>query len=786
MTLSEFLDTVITASKDGYLNLLLRPVGGGRGSEYEQWFKWPDERTAAIEFITNFKGDCYFSPYLFQVPKSLKVNAIQGRTIAADLDEAKIDRLTITPTVIVKTSKARHQAYWVMETESKVHEQLSKNLTYSIPKCDPSGWCIGHRFRLPDTLNYKYDPPQATSIVFESGKAYKEDIFTLVPEVSKGDELDLDWLGKPFTAPDIGPLELLETVRSAIPLKVYLGYKSVAADRSEALWALMCALFRAGLTREQVYWLAYNSPNNKFSGQRYNGDRDLAKDVLRAEIAVTDKAATVRDQMEELRHMGGLASDRKQLMANLAISDMSTKGRFIHTREEELWYVVHSQGRPIVINRSSGYLDTLLTINYGLNASEMEHRYVVSALDAHARSITPDVERGVLSYYSSASNTLLLHCGGSNILRITQSTIERVPNGSIDVMFPWLTNADPFMPVEGLDRHWSDILFNGALDTIVDTEKRHAKALLTCWFLFMLMRHAVPTKPLVAFFGQPGAGKSTLFKRIYRLLYGTTKALGAVTTPDNFDHAVANDPFLVLDNVDTWEKWLPDRLALCAGNSEIVARKLYTDNDTITLKRQAVIGLTAHNPKFSREDIVDRLLIFTFERLSHFKPESEILDTITRNRAQLWGSIVSDLQLVLAQDWPHESDLPQFRIEDFSRLGFRIAKALHIEDDFVASLTKVRNDQRQFNLGEDDILVNAIVNMIANPRYTASYEPPAVLWNRLSSLSTDPRAFEHQYKNSNLLGKKLWAMQDTLQVAFTVDYEQDRNGVRRWRFLKHD
>jgi hypothetical protein len=986
--------------------------------------------------------------------RSLKTNVIQGRTIVADLDEANIDKLVITPTIIVKTSKGHHQAYWVMETESSVHEQLSKNLTYSIPKCDPSGWCLGHRFRLPSTLNYKYDPAQKVEIVFESNKHYKEDMFALIPEVVAANEIDLDWLKSPIILPNTGPLELLETVRSAIPIRVYLGYKVVADDRSVALWALMCSLFRAGLSREQVYLLAYNSPNNKFSGQRYNGDRDLAKDVLRAEQSVQDKQSTIRDQMEALRHIGGIASDRKQLMANLAVSDMSTHGRFIHTTDEDLWYVVHAQGRPIAVNRSSGYLDTLLTVNYGLNSSEMEARYVVSALDAHTRSVPANVERGVLSHYRSSDNTILLHCGASNILRISGSNVERIPNGSIDIMFPWVANADPFMPVAGLGAHWSDVLFDGALDTVVDTERKNAKALLTCWFVFLLLRNAVTTKPILALFGQPGclstetivelrrgkqsfnsitlakayygfnkswdksiptrlrslkdgiiqwrnvkriiasgrkltytitienkipfratadhrfltpngykqlselkagdsvvikegtishlakpeyyrrrvtaryhpyateemvgiygpyyyiryyravldaalnnltvkqflfivnhdiktaatlqytnkdahiyhkdgnsendtkenlkamsklehdtlhgkanlvnlgaysglyatsttkvvsiieyglehtydiemedtnapnflindvivhnSGKSTLFKRIYRLLYGATKSLNSVSTPDDFDHAVSQEPLVVLDNVDTWEKWLPDRLALSAASSEMVRRKLYTDSDTITLKRQALLGITAHNPKFGREDVVDRLLILMFERLPYFKPEGEILDGISKLRPQLWGSIVTDLQLVLQQPWPQDSDIPQFRIEDFSRLGYRIAKALHIEDDFCASLTKVRNDQRQFNLGEDDILVNALSAMLAYSKYIPQFEPSAILWSRLQNLSTDTRTFERMYKNSNFLGKKLWAMQDTLLAMFNVDYETDRNGVRKWRFMKQN
>jgi hypothetical protein len=159
------------------------------------------------------------------------------------------------------------------------------------------------------------------------------------------------------------------------------------------------------------------------------------------------------------------------------------------------------------------------------------------------------------------------------------------------------------------------------------------------------------------------------------LLYGAYKGIGSATGEESFDFATAYDPLYVLDNVDTWEGWLPDRLALAAGISDVTSRKKYTDGEPYTLRRQAVLGITAHNPKFGREDVADRFLMLAYKRLDHFASESEIISSVLAKRSQLWGAIVNDVQKVLNTPIPAEN-LPQFRIEDFAKYGLWIARGL--------------------------------------------------------------------------------------------------------------
>lgn len=795
MELQEFLDTVIT-TPEGWFCLAIGKSGGVNW--FETWYRWPAQRAEIVAAVAEKRGEhnVYFSAHLFSVASSQKVNVLPSRTIQADLDNADIHDLPIPPTVLVRTSPSRHQAYWVLRDapDPLELEALSRRLTYSIPKCDHSGWSLGHKVRLPDTFNFKYlDGPKPIEIVNTDGRPLDLVAFEMLPETpaqasDSAYELFIDSGILHATRDEIGmgPNELLESIRSRIPPKTYLAYNTVSPDRSAALWALLCHSFRAGCSREQVFFLAKHSANNKFADLRHNGDRELAKDVLRAEAVVRSSGSDPREVIEQARKLGTSAVRKPQIL-KLVIEFMKERGQFLHTTNETTWYVRRDLGRPIMLNQSSEYLNTLLDIEYGLNMTETDANYVVAGLCAYARNLPARGIQTALSHYDPDTNALLLHTGRRDVLRITPTTVERGVDGSFDVVFPWQPSVEPFTPADPVE-DWGELLFGhsstgDALGNLINLGRDDMLAVLKVWLLFLLLRNVAVSRPILATFGQPGSGKSTLFRKVYALLYGRNKSISSVTTQDDFDHGVSSDPLVVLDNVDTWEKWLPDRLALSASTSDIVRRRLYTDADIIVLKRQALVGITAHNPKFGREDVADRLLLLTFERLEHFIPEQVIINNVLKHRNGLWASIIKDVQRVLATPIPETG--PQFRVEDFGRLGTWISRALGCEPQFKSALDSIRYGQRAFSLEEDAMLIAAIRRSLKRgPIIDMS---PPQLWGRLEVDAPDPLAFSRTYRNSVALGKKLLSLQDAMRLVFRITWLPDETlGTKLWTIEEND
>lgn len=804
-----------TAPAPMYFCLALRDIA--TGVWYEEFYEWPMQIEHVIERARAAAeaADVYFSSYLFSERSSARVNVLPSYTLQADLDAADIPMLPVQPSILVQSSPGRHQAYWLLRQDVPVldtdlHEVLSRKLTYSIPACDRSGWPLGRKLRLPETFNHKYlegsHPVYVTSAPL---KEYDTNEIELLPEPNKiaVDSFDETWLNNPPTEANIGPQQIFNDLKEFLPAKVVTQYNKEQPDRSAALWSLMCALFRAGVPRDMVFYLAYHSANNKFLSLKYHGNRELAKDVLRAEQVARISSDDIRALILQARKLPGSAIDKHQQLLGIVLKHLQTTGQIMRTTDDTTWYIRNDLGRPIAFSPRSDYLRMILDLQFGLNPTELDQSYVVQGLCNYGMSMPVNAETGSLSHYSKQDNSLLLHSGKSVVYRITTTDIERTTDGSYGVVFPWVVSTDPFIVdlTNPITPNWAESLFDGCLDNVVNTTPEYALCLLRTWLLFLLFRNISVSRPILALFGQPGAGKSTLFRRIYALLYGKRRSIGSVTTPEDYDHAVSSDPFVALDNVDTWERWLPDRLALAASTSDITKRKLWTDADVVILKRQAVLGISAHNPRFGREDVADRLLLLTFERLPHFGSEEEIIQRIILDRPRLWGGIAKDVQRIISTPMPPQSEAPQFRVADFAHLGYWIATALGYADEFHAALSSTRKSQKSFSLEEDNILIATLHKYISTMQVSAvaastkgsasatnghkaktmgtfeDWKTVNQLWKELELCSPDMQAFNRTYKNAMVLGRKLWSLHDALKEVFDVQYKADvERGARLW------
>lgn len=801
MQIRDFLETVVTTPEGGYFNLA-SSIKNDEGHIVwrEHWFKWPEEinEIVAKAGALRASANVYFSAHLFKEPKSTKENVLPTRTVQADLDNADVFSLVIQPTVVVETSTGRYQAFWVLREDyaTDIFESLSRKLTYSIPFCDHSGWPLGHKFRLPHTFNYKYTEPFNINVVHATTKRHDKSTFDVLPDLDEqavADDIeDRAWIDLPHVDLDIPPLSLVRELKSEgkLSLSAYNKYKQVATDRSSALWQLLCECINAGIGRDLTYWVAYNSENNKFADNTFNATRDLRKDVLRAEYKVHHRLLDIKQAIADVRKSKthGSMQEKLNIIFAMVLTNMRNNGIFHHTIEGGLFYVPKATGRPIFLSTRSDWLQTVLTYEYGLNAATEDFRHVVTNLIATVRNMPQDVHMNMLSFYDKSSQTLLLHSGARDIYAITPTGMSIASNGENGVLFQYTAKQEIIRPETGtLTTRWHNILFDGSLVTLVNLTQPQAKALLIPWFMTILFRNACYTRPIMAAFGPPGSGKSTLMRIVYRFLYGRTKNLSQIGQPDDFDVETSTAPFVCYDNVDTWDRWLPDRLAQATTASDVTKRKLYSDADTVQIHRDTVLALTAHSPKFVREDIADRLLMINLSRRDDFSDESNLLNSITSQRNVLWGDILKDIQTLLSTPYPNSDDSPRFRIKDFSTFGLWVARALGFEANFREAIRIVQRGQQDMVIAEELLLVTSIDRLVkAEGGSTEGYHITD-LFNKLMELSGDPHSFQRTYRNAIFLSKKLPVMQDALKAHFLVKWSIDSNtGTRVWKFAKRE
>ena len=484
--------------------------------------------------------------------------------------------------------------------------------------------------------------------------------------------------------------------------------------------------------------------------------------------------------------------DQAQAIGEAVMADMELNGTFIQTNPTMVYYVPQTRDahenivaseRHIYISKKSDELELFLCSRYELNPTEKECESVMAKITADVFTGRGGVAEGseqVLSAYDPEEDALYLHTGSSKLLRITADDIRDVPNGHRNMVFMWSTMGDTFDPVKNgkATRAWWSYLFHDAVATIEGLEQEEATAILTAWFMFLLFRQLAASRPILTTIGAPGSGKTVLFKRIYAMLYGDSKSVSSITTPDNFDMSVASNPFVCFDNIDISRWWLPDRLALSAGVTDIEKRRLYTDKSIVLLRRHALVGMTSHNPEFTRSDVADRLLLITLNRWEHHLPEGIIMRRLMEQRDRLWGGVIQSVQAMLGTPLPKVEDAPPMRVQDFAYLGLWAARAVGQEAAFMSGMAKLARLQRTFALTEESSLVEALDAC----HLPTDWETAGSLFRLLVAASKDGGyEFRATYKNPAVLGRRLVALIHPLREFFTIERKRDHKNGFLWR-----
>lgn len=804
----DFLESLFTASPTGHLCLLIKAAsGGGLG---EQWVEWPKQK-ALIEPViveaTKAERDVYFVPYLFEAPALTTASVLPSNVVRVDLDNADMILLGTPPTYLVETSPGRRQGYWLVtrrESDSAsgsvavvpepmavdTLEGLARNLSYSIPNADRTTWPLLTPMRLPGTTSFKYLAPFPIALASNVVVHTLADL-ELVPDPPflYTDE-QMAFINNP---PDIdtlkvkGPLALIQLLASQGPPKIDKRWeaqyrvKKPASQLASVAWEFVLHMVRMGNERTDIFWLVKLWDNNPYQSFKFNADREICKDILRAEALTYNSRKDTRAAVNDMRNKtDGPRYMRMDQLKNIVIENMRQEGDFIKISDAETYYVRRDRGRPIPIGYGSPQFTAMLDVQYGLNPAEAEHTYVSKGLISWTReSLSINGQEKALTYYERDTNNLFIHTGRRDVYRVGSDKVERVVDGAYNVVFPWQVGTVPFrIDFTELERPWWEILVNDALATVINMEHKQASAMVIAWTMFVFLRDMAPSRPILAMMGQPGSGKTTFFKRIFNMLYGPDKGLNGVTSPYNFDHAMSTEALVVLDNADETNKWFLDRVAQSSSKIDVPVRELYTNLGTVVQRRHAMLAISAHKAEYNRPDIADRFLIVMLERFegkAGFLDEATMMNKLTAIRPQLWGSIIRDFQAILGTPFPLASESPSFRIKDFATIGVWCLRAMDTKygtnmlKDFEAAIGSLGYSQRAFALEDETLLIASAKHWLETTlkhhpdALTSEWLRPRELFAKLSLYSGNQESFKLRYVNESRLSRHLVSVQRSLE-----------------------
>lgn len=483
---------------------------------------------------------------------------------------------------------------------------------------------------------------------------------------------------------------------------------------------------------------------------------------------------------------------------NIILEDLLVRGTLYH--DEITAYFFKRKEKKLLEVSPHDHEFVLLLAKYGINAAEKISRYIIEGLRNAAFHEGPRIHAHKFSHYNPDNFTLYVHNYNSQMYRITTDSVDLVDNGTDGVLFLTDPNAEPFLT----DFRWfqkeykkvkdnPDVLASDSyfLKLIVEPIN-FAKGILTpkergilliLWVYCNFFREINKTRPLLAWVGEKGSGKSFANRKLGIVLFGSEFQVTLLPQKcEDFDVIITNRPFVCVDNADTKRPWFENRLSTAATGGKIPRRRLYTTNTLVDFNVDCFVSITSRTPEFRRDDVADRLLMMTCQRYEKFLPENRLVAEVLKMRDQIWVELIFRLQNVVQalKQYAGENFSGAFRMADFADFSLKIAKKAGFSEELTEIFKKLTQEQNEFTL-QDEPIVDLLEHWVA--RNAGNRVNSAQLFAELRVIS-DQERIQFDCKNVRSFAQKLKHLVSNLRQFYDIKVGEDRTKRKTYVFQK--
>jgi hypothetical protein len=158
--------------------------------------------------------------------------------------------------------------------------------------------------------------------------------------------------------------------------------------------------------------------------------------------------------------------------------------------------------------------------------------------------------------------------------------------------------------------------------------------------------------PILALFGEQGAGKSTIGRLLRELIDPNSAPLRAEPNDSRDLMIAANNSWcLAYDNLSHVSQWLSDAFCRLSTGGGFTTRELYTDQEEIIFDSQRPLILTSIEEVATRSDLLDRCLIIWLRAIpeDQRRSEAELFEEFRKLRPQIIGALLDAVVTALCR-----------------------------------------------------------------------------------------------------------------------------------------
>jgi rubredoxin len=280
-----------------------------------------------------------------------------------------------------------------------------------------------------------------------------------------------------------------------------------------------------------------------------------------------------------------------------------------------------------------------------------------------------------------------------------------------------------------------------------------------------------------------------------KILFG--EMFGASTfTKDKKDLAVVlgGNYYTVFDNVDSWvANDLLDMLCAAVTGAAEDKRELYTDRSQVRFTLDSFVAITSREPKFRRDDVVRRLLLFNTKEITQSLGRSYLWGSLRENRDQIMTEVLVNLNTIvrILKDRKGKPEPPCScrMIADWESLVKKMCPTWPAKLLLLQCMLKMK-DRKSFFALEDEPLQWVLEEIIYHDNDRLYKMSTTLLYGKLYDKADAMKIkdFSERYKNPKSLGKHLARLRPELEKEYAMVVASPRKAGHIYSFgpLKED
>jgi energy-coupling factor transporter ATP-binding protein EcfA2 len=479
------------------------------------------------------------------------------------------------------------------------------------------------------------------------------------------------------------------------------------------------------------------------------------------------------DAITQIRKKGKAHIIRRRV-AKAVLDGLKKIGFLCHGTGQCSYFMDERTG--ILYDLCSDRFEKLLAKLTGLNKVETEFAFVLEHLKVEASAL-PERPVRVLSHYDPQTGCFFMHNGQGDVYCLSDcSGWDRTANGKDQIFFV-ADDAEAFTPdysSNGAALEW--FLDRASLaEYEVGLTRADQRTLILTTILFLLFTQE--TRPILVAIGPKGSGKTTFLRSLLMLLLGRRfrpTSISADRPLDDLVIAIAHNPALVVDNLDSFIRGVEDFLATYVTGTDYKRRKLYSDSAQHVIPLIArFFMISTRSPRFNRPDVADRIIPLHFEKpATGVIGETRMCTGLLHRRNAIMGDLLGLIARVVDK-LKIEAPCMNFRMADFAEFGWKMharrqEDGCWISPEWEALLGKLARAQDRF-VGADNALIETLGEVLdgASP---VSDMLVADLFVKCRGIADVRRLMLP--KTTTTFGKLLTEMRSTIETELSVKFSE--------------